>query len=380
MYPSLSIQSQSLSATVFAPPDGALLALSLIVVVRNGARALAALLLDIARQDFPTDRMELILVDGGSTDGTRAVIEEFVRTHPHLHVLVLDNPGRILASGWNLALRHARGRASLRLDAHSMIPPGFVRANVERSRDEAICGGYLEALEPRGVWERLVFLADSSRFGGSAAAFRNPGAARYVDSVAYATYRREVFAVVGGFDERLVRNQDNEMHHRLRKAGFKFFFDPIIHAYYKPRASFKALLQQKYGNGYWVGLTLGISPGCFGLRHLVPGLFVMALLMAIVWLCWQGATPWGLLPLVTVLAPYGLLATHFALQSARKATHCVNPLCVLLPALFLMMHMAYGLGTLAGLVIIPFFLYRHRGYMRPWPVEVDVMAQEIVQH
>jgi len=342
---------------------------SFIIVVRNGASVLPALLDDFLAQDFPVEKMELLLVEGGSTDDTRSVIEDFIHRNSHIDVKVLNNSDKILSSGWNIALAHARGAIILRVDAHARIPFDFINNNVKRiSSGESICGGYLEAVKPDKFWKKLLYYADASRFGGSVASFRNPGTTRYVDTVAYAAYLRGIFARVGGYDERLVRNQDNEMHYRMRKAGFKFFFDTEIHSFYRGRRSLAGLLKQKFCNGLWIGKTLGISPRCFRLRHLVPALFVVGMLATMLFLLYFTNHVWSWFPAFFLIAMYFCLAVYFSYTPLKNEKSWAKLVIVLLPFVFFLMHTAYGLGTIVGIIEMPFFLWHTRRYSIPRPV------------
>lgn len=105
------------------------------------------------------------------------------------------------------------------------------------------------------------------------------GEARYVDTLAYALYRREVYDRVGLYDERLRRTEDNDMHYRMRKAGYRFYFSPDILSWHAARKTLRGQLNQKWGNGYWIGRTMRIQPRCFAPRHLIPALFVLALVV-----------------------------------------------------------------------------------------------------
>lgn len=318
---------------------------SFAVVAYNAQACLSDLLGDLAVQDYPADRMEALLVNSASTDGTRAVMESFAARAP-MRVRVLDNPKRWLAPGINAALDAAAGELFIRLDAHARIPKDFITKNVaaiERGGD--IVGGHVDGSTPKTPWQSVLTALDISRFAGGAAPFRNAGEARDVDTLAYAMYRRSVYDRVGRYDERLCRTEDNEMHYRMRQAGYRFRYCPEICSYHTARASLKGQLRQKWGNGLWVGRTMRISPRCFAPRHFVPALFVLALLSgAVLALCGAG------LPLGLLLLAYGAADVFFSVRAATAAP--VGKLLCLaaLPALFPLVHVTYGLGTLWGLL------------------------------
>jgi glycosyltransferase involved in cell wall biosynthesis len=336
---------------------------SFIIVARNASPYISGTLSDFLKQDYPLDRVELILVDGRSSDDTRHIMENFAEAHKELKVKVLDNPRKTLSCGWNVALANAKGDIILRVDAHSSIPPDFISKNFEAIfSGEDIVGGPRISRVHKGAWPGLLSLAEGSKFGSGLAEYRNPGNPKHVDTLAHASYKRRVFEKVGGYDERLVRNQDNEIHYRMKKAGFRLFFSPAIKSYHSPRSTLLGILKQKYGNGFWVGIIMGIHSRCFGLRHVVPALFVGALALAFVL-----GMIWNWFPFILISVSYGACAIVFTIEALLKAPLKTKPFCLFLPFIFFLMHASYGMGTFAGLVKMPFFILNTRGYVIPQP-------------
>lgn len=318
--------------------------ISFIVVAYNAAGSLGALLEDLLAQTIPHEQIEALLVDSASTDATRAIMLDFAKATP-FEVKVLDNPKRWLASGINVALAAATGDAIIRLDAHARIPKDFLENNLRAlARGEDIVGGCVLGGAPSGAWESVLRTVDTSRFCGGAAPFRNGGEARYVDTLAYALYRREVYDKVGLYDERLRRTEDNDMHYRMRKAGYRFYFSPDIVSYHAARATMRGQLRQKWGNGYWIGRTMRIQPRCFAPRHLIPALFVLALLFGLLLL------PFSVWPLLLLLSAYLACDLVFAVRGALSQESGRLLALLTLPFLFPAVHVVYGVGTLAGLL------------------------------
>jgi len=317
--------------------------ISFIIVALNAGGCLNLLLDDLRAQTLPPEQVELLLVDSDSADNTLEVMHAFAASAP-FDVKVLHNPKRWLASGINVALREATGDAVIRLDAHARIPADFLTRNVEAlEAGEDIVGGSVLSAEPKTAWERVMRALDTSRFCGGAAPFRNSGSARDVDTLAYALYRREVYDRVGKYDERLRRTEDNDMHYRMRKAGYRFRFSPTICSYHAARATLRGQLRQKWGNGYWIGRTMYIQPRCFAPRHLIPALFVLALVIGLL-LC-----PVSVWPLCTLLGVYLTADLLFAAKSALEQKESRLLCLVTLPFLFPIVHVVYGAGTLLGL-------------------------------
>lgn len=322
------------------------------VVAYNEGAVLNGILNCLAEQDYPHDQIEVILVDSASTDDTRARMEQYAARKEQLQfrrIVVLDNPKRKQAAGWNVVIGAAQEDILIRIDAHASIPEDFVRKNVElQEQGEMITGGPRpNIIEQPTPWKETLYLAESSMFGSSIAPYRRESGRRYVDSMFHAAYRRSIFDEVGGFNEDLGRTEDNELHYRIRKAGYRFCYDPDIISYQHIRNSFSAMVRQKYGNGYWIGKTVKICPGCLSIYHFVPFAFIIGILITTV-LCflhfpWLAYAMWGL---------YGLLAlvmTVTGIIGACKQGKRFSISHLLLPILFLILHVTYGVGTLIGL-------------------------------
>ena len=318
--------------------------ISFIIVAYNAAGSIGALLEDLLAQTVAHEQIQALLVDSASTDATRQIMLDFAKDAP-FEVKVLDNPKRWLASGINVALAQATGDAIIRLDAHARIPHDFLENNLRAlALGEDIVGGCVAGGKPNTAWESVLRTVDTSRFCGGAAPFRNGGEARYVDTLAYALYRREVYDKVGLYDERLRRTEDNDMHYRMRKAGYRFYFSPEIISYHAARSTMRGQLKQKWGNGYWIGRTMRIQPRCFAPRHLVPAAFVIALV------CFLLLAPLCVWPLRLLLGAYLACDLFFTVKGAASQEMGRLLALVTLPFLFPAVHVIYGVGTVAGLL------------------------------
>lgn len=323
------------------------LEVSVIIVALNEEQSLPILLGDLKRQGYNHARMEVLLVDSMSRDKTRDVMEGFVSDHDFKRVICLENPNRILASGWNVALEEARGDIIIRLDAHASVPADFVEKNVRCILEgHDICGGKVKNYMPEQTpWKLVLNAAESSMFGGSIAAFRRREKGGNVNTLAFAAYRREVFEKTGYFNETLYRTEDNEMHYRMRKNGFCFYYDPRIESCRETRPSFIKLSRQKYKNGYWIGRTIKICPGCVSVYHLIPFLFLSAILITAALASigiWQPAACMWLM--------YAATAAFMTIAAFMNENR--NLLFLALPLLFLALHISYGAGTCFGFFTI----------------------------
>ena len=250
--------------------------ISIVLACRNEEKHIAGCVRSILGQARVPDEMELIVADGMSDDRTREVLSEIAATDPR--VRVVDNPGRIAATGLNAAIRAARGQIILRMDAHTEYAPDYVRRCVE----------VLEETGADNVGGPARTRATTYMQGAIAAAYNSPysvGGARFhdvdyegwLDTVTYGCWRREIFDRIGLFDEELVRNQDDEFNLRTVRAGGRIWQSPSIRSWYSPRGSLRALFAQYRQYGYWKVRVIQKHRLPASIRHLVPGAFVLAL-------------------------------------------------------------------------------------------------------
>lgn len=321
------------------------------VVAKNEERTLPRLLEDIRQQTYPAEEMEVLFVDSLSEDGTRKIMEKFAEENPqYRRVAVLTNEKGNLPAGWNVALRNFEGDVIVRIDAHARIPEDFVQKNVEcLEGGESVSGGPRPNLpEEDTPWQRLLLSAESSMFGSSISDFRRGEERKYVKSLFHGAYRREVFEKVGFFNEKLGRTEDNEMHYRMRKAGYRLCFDPSIHSWQYTRSSLRGMMKQKYGNGYWVALTLKVCPKCLGIYYFVPFAFVLGILFTTV----RAALG---KPRMAILMWTAYCSAAIAMSWAAVRKEAKHLCQLLLPVIFFLLHVSYGVGSLVGFLKLPFW-------------------------
>ena len=355
--------------------------ITIAVIAYNEENTIKNILDEISRQDYDHNFMEVVLVDSASADGTKAVMQKFADENKMgaRQIVVLDNPKKTLPCGWNVLLDNYTGEAVIRVDAHAHIPVDFVSKNVKVLEEgEMVVGGVRpNIVDEETQWKDTLLLAESSMFGSSIAAYRNNPGKTYVKSLFHAAYRREVFEKVGFFNEELARTEDNEIHYRMRKAGYKLCFDPDIISYQYTRSSLSSMLKQKYANGFWIGKTSKVCPGCLSIYHFVPFAFVSAIMASALSLTglkvaddvrirlsrsgtkkngresiWLPGKIKNIITTLTVVmwVLYGTLACTMAAVSSVKAGEKKNITNILLPVLFLMLHVSYGAGTIVGLM------------------------------
>jgi len=322
---------------------------TVIMPVRNEAAFLPRSLGSLLAQDWPSERFEILVVDGASTDGTTDVARAVAATS-RATVRVLVNPRRSAAAGMNFGVAAAHGDVILRLDGHAEAAADFVRRSVDAlTRTGADCVGGPIATVGDGAAGRAIAVAMSSRFGVGGAAFRLAAdRERDVDTVAFPAYRRDVFARVGKFDETFARNQDDEFHLRLKRAGGRIVLAPEIRSTYSCRGSLRALARQYFEYGRWKPALLRKHGRLPAARALAPPAFVAALVAGAAASVATLDPRWAL----AVAAPYALaslvasiVASHVG---AARGGWDVLPR---LPFAFATLHLAYGAGFWAGLAL-----------------------------
>ena len=315
---------------------------SVVVPIRNEARYIARSLSGILAQNYPADRMEVIVADGQSDDGTREIVEDFCARDTR--VRLLDNPRRIVATGLNAALRCARGDVFVRVDGHCVIDPDYVpRAVSYLSAQVAAVGGPLTTVGETST-AIAIAAAMSSRFGVGDSLFRvGSDRPRLTDTVAFPAYSREALRRAGPFDEELVRNQDDEYSYRLRAMGYDVLLAPDVRARYYSRGTLRSLWRQYFQYGYWKVRVLQKHPKQMRVRQFVPAAFLAALALGV---AATAAIPGGWIVLAAIGVPYVAAATCATLVVARRTGWRVLPI---LPLSFAALHLSYGLGMFVGL-------------------------------
>jgi succinoglycan biosynthesis protein ExoA len=316
---------------------------SIIMPVRNEGPYLRRSLEAVFHQDYPEEKLEVLVADGLSTDQTRTILENYAALHTNLRIL--ENRERTTATGLNTALLRARGEIIIRVDGHCEIAPDYVRCCVARLQEDGVdgVGGPMETVGET-IRARAIALALSSSFGVGDSAFRtSKDFTGLVDTVPFPAYRRSTIEQAGLYDEELVRNQDDEYNYRLRHLGAQILLASEIRSRYYSRSSLASLGSQYFQYGYWKVRVLQKHPRQMRSRQYVPALFVSSLFLSIVAGFFLSGVGW----LLTLVAgSYGLGNLGAAGWTAGRRGWRYFPL---LPLAFATLHIGYGLGFILGL-------------------------------
>lgn len=317
---------------------------SILIPIRNEARYIDKCLKAVLKQDYPAERIEILIADGMSDDGTRGLLKAF-----HINdsrVKLFDNPGKIVASGLNLLTRQAKGEVLVRVDGHCEIAPDYVSRCVHHLQTKNVdgVGGPMHSIGEDDI-SQTIALAMSSKFGVGGSSFRTEvGHTKLVDTIPFPAYKRTIIDKVGQYDEELLRNQDDEYNYRIREAGGKILMAEDIRSIYFTRGSLRNLWRQYYQYGFYKVRVFQMHTKQMRPRQFIPPLFVFAIIISSLLAL---LTQWGWLPLFLITGIY--LIANFAASLITARCHGCKYVWRL-PFAFATLHISYGLGFLLGLI------------------------------
>ncbi len=320
---------------------------SILVPCHNEEKFIGNLLENIIQQDYPEDHLEIIIIDGNSTDKTRGIISEYKSRYPK--IILLDNQKQFVPFALNAGIRQAKGEVIVRMDAHAGYPSNYISSLVHYLFElkAGNVGGTLVTIPgDKGLKSLAIARVLSSPFGIGNAEYRmNVKKVRRVDSVPFGCYHKSVFEEIGLFDEELLRNQDIEFNGRLIKNGGTIYLVPDIKIIYYARDSVQKLLGMFFQYSMFRPLVnkklgLALQP-----RQFVPPIWVIFLLATLIGSLFSGIS--GLF-LLCGLGIYLTCDLFFSVQSAFYAKRW--ELIFYLPWIFFSLHITYGIGYIAGLI------------------------------
>lgn len=321
--------------------------ITIICPIYNEEKYITECIDSIITQDYPKNDLEVLFVDGMSTDKTREIIRTYSEKYSFIHLL--DNPKKIVPCAMNIGIKASKGDIIIRLDGHALYPSNYFSDLVrwhELLPDAWNVGGLCDTrvVNSNPVSEAIAKVM-SDKFGVGNSTFRTGSNKEYLeaDTVPFGAYKSFVFEKIGFYNEQLARVQDIELNKRLKHAGGKIYLVPSIHCTYIPRDNYKAFYRNRYLTGYWVIKTCFITKTTknLGLRHFIPALFVLSLVLPLIlgfiWL------PFFLITVAVALLYVGAMLCRSIMINDEKTN-----VWSLLKA-FCCIHFSYGLGSLAAL-------------------------------
>lgn len=317
---------------------------SVIIPVYNEERYIENCIQSLLEQDYPQNKMEFLFLDGRSTDKTVQIIDTFLEQYSSL-IRIIENPNRTQSYAMNIGIIEAKGKYILRLDAHADYDKHYISECVRLLETGLYqnVGGVADT-KARSKFGEVVALMMSSRFGVGNSQFRTSDMEGPVDTVPFGAFSKDYLVSLGGFDERLNRNEDNEINYRIRKNGGVVYLSPKIRFTYYCRDTLKGILSMAFQNGKWTLIASRLCPGSMSLRHLIPLLFVLSIIALIV-LGHFFAVSYLLLMLE--LALYFSLAFLFSIKT-KADFKMILQLLLLFPAF----HISYGCGSIFGIITV----------------------------
>lgn len=316
--------------------------ISVVMPLYNEEKYISGCIESLLQQDYPLENMEWLFVDGMSTDKTKSILLKYEHDYPGL-IKVFDNPYKTVPYAMNIGIKNSKGKYIVRLDAHAEYSQDYIRKCVyylDTTQADNV-GGIAETKSKGFVGEAIALML-SSKFGVGNSQFRTNGHSGYVDTVPFGAFRREVFDRWGGYDERLTRNQDNEMNYRIRKNGGKIYLSDEIKFSYYCRDSIKGIADMAVKNGMWNIITMRLCPGSMGIRHFIPLIFLLSLILLPI-LSFINIR--FLSVFVCELILYIVLDIYFALKTSKKVKYIL-----MVAVLFPIFHITYGFGSITGIV------------------------------
>jgi len=317
---------------------------SIIVPCRNEISYISKCLNSILSQNAPGYRIEILVADGMSDDGTREVLERIAAINSNIRIV--DNPGRIVSTGLNAAIRAATGKFVIRVDVHTEYDENYILQCVEILKQSGADNVGGPARTKAGSYmQTAICLAYHSPFSVGGSRFHNVEYEGYVDTVTYGCWSRQKLLDLGMFDEDLVRNQDDELNLRIIRSGGKIWQSPKIRSWYYPRASLLGLFRQYMQYGYWKVRVIQKHKIPASIRHLVPGTFVFTLILLAVLSLFSTNARLCLVILICIYLTANLFASVITCRERRNLKYLP-----ILPIVFAGYHLGYGAGFLLGFV------------------------------
>lgn len=316
---------------------------SIIIPCRNEELYIGQCVESFLNQTYPKELIKIVIADGMSTDTTREIIKRYQEEHSN--IILIDNFELTAPTGMNKGIRATDSDIVIIFGAHAYADKDFVLENVKILNDESIgCSGGPITTISDGIVGTAIANAMSCPFGVGNALFRFSDKEVFVDTVAFGAYRRTLLEKIGLFDEQLVRNQDDELNFRVIKSGKKILLSPKVKSTYYSRGSLKKLYKQYFQYGFWKVRVIQKHKRPASIRHLVPVMFVLYLILGLI-LSIFSTTIRNIFLLI--LALYIILDIIFSKKCSKDdGVKCFIYNTMIFPIL----HVSYGVGFLLGII------------------------------
>lgn len=316
---------------------------SIIIPARNEEKYISKCLDSVLQQSYSQDLIEIIVIDGMSTDNTESIVRQYMEKYKNIKLLF--NERSVTPVSMNIGIKNSTGDITIIFGAHSFMDEHFVKNNVRNLLNNNVdCSGGVVKFINEGFMTKCIALATSCTFGAGNALYRYTDVEQYVDTVPFGAYKKHTLDIVGYFDEELVRNQDDELNFRVTENGGKILLSPDIISFYYSRSSLKKLWLQYKQYGFWKVRVIQKHKRPAALRHLVPVLFLLTLLVTgfagIFSDIFRGLFYFVMASYLTVDILYSF---KVSLKNEFSTMKC-------LPIIFPIIHIGYGYGFMLGII------------------------------
>ncbi|MFA7711700.1 MAG: glycosyltransferase [Candidatus Neomarinimicrobiota bacterium] len=320
--------------------------ISVIIPCRNEEKYIGQCLDSLLRQKYDINNVEILIIDGMSTDNTRNIIKNFIKEYPNIKLF--DNPGKTVPYALNIGIANSKNDYIIRMDAHCKYEKSYISELIRWSKQldaDNVGGRFITIPGSESIIAKCISVVSKHSFGIGNSLYRiGLSDVKEVDTVPFGCFKRELFGKIGLFDTDLPRNQDDEFNARIRKNGGKIYLIPSIKIIYYARTSFKKLAIMYYQYGYFKPLAVKKVRGSITIRQLVPAIFVLSLLTSGI-LSFFSQYIFGVF--IGILGLYSIANLLISICLAMKE----NILLVFgLPVAFAILHFSYGIGYLKGFI------------------------------
>ena len=324
--------------------------LSVISPAYNEEKYIGAAIDSFLQQQYDDFELEILIVDGSSTDRTREIVQQYAAAYPQ--VRLVDNPMRKTPNAFNEGLKAAKGEYVAILGAHSIYAPDYLQVcfnELKRTAAAGCSGRVVTKAISENTQSLLCEWVMDSAFAVSSLSFRIMKEG-FVHSVNFPVFVKQVLLGIGGYNTLLERNQDNDLNQRILDAGHTLYCTWKTQCFYRPPANLKKLFKYAYRNGYWNAYSFKFHARSMRIHHIVPFLFTSGILMLVIIATgeyfylhslWIFQLLFILLGVYFTAAVAATIISFFGKPDVRK---------LMLPFVFFLFHFIYGWGTVRGLL------------------------------
>jgi glycosyltransferase involved in cell wall biosynthesis len=319
--------------------------ISVIIPTRNEEKYIAGCLESVIRNDYSKDYLEVLVMDGKSTDSTQIIVKEFSKKYNYISLLINEN--KTVPYAMNSGIKKAAGDYIIRLDAHGEFPSNYFSKLIKWSKKlNADNVGALWVTDVKNKTPKTLSIKSvlSNKFGVGNSYFRiGTEEVKEVDTVPFGCYKKDVFQRIGLFDYRLERDQDIELNKRLKRNGGRIFLVPDVYSIYYARETYSSIAKNNFQTGLWNILTVYFTRriDSLSLRHFIPFGFLLSLIVPFLLMFWNQF--FGYLSLLSLIL-YIVTFITISLQIKNKTNSFFHIVWS-----FLVLHFSYGFGSLVGL-------------------------------